>query len=243
MVVILSKHIQLFIHSFFIIDFCYWLIYNQCNNHIKAASLTSGKEWSYMSNIVNNAEIIRSRRKTVSLQKAEDGHLIVRAPLRCTNKEIIVFIEKSEKWIKNHIEKVNQINRQLKQLEPFTEQHIREMAMKANKVIPERVKYWAEEIGVTYGSITIRKLRSKWGSCTSKGNLSFNCLLMAAPPDVLDSIIIHELCHRKHMDHSKKFYAEIYRVFPDYDRCSQWLKDNGSLLIKRMIAGARNQSN
>ena len=111
------------------------------------------------------------------------------------------------------------------------------MARKASEIIPQRVRYYAEKLGVTYGRITIRNQKTKWGSCSSKGNLNFNCLLMAAPPEVLDSIIVHELCHRIHMDHSKNFYNEIYRVFPEYDKCDRWLKDNGGSLIKRMVMG------
>ncbi len=194
-----------------------------------------------INSIITNAEIIRSRRKTVSLQIAEDGHLIVRAPLRCSSKDIIAFIGKSEKWIQTHTDKVLQHNRELEQLEPFSEQDIHDMAQKALEVIPDRVKFYAEKLGVTYGRIAIRNQRTKWGSCTSKGNLNFNCLLMATPPEVLDSVVVHELCHRLHMNHSKEFYATIYSVFPDYDRWNKWLKDNGSLLIRRMTAGARKQ--
>ncbi len=194
-----------------------------------------------INSIITNAEMIRSRRKTVSLQIAEDGHLIVRAPLRCSDKDIVSFIERSEKWIKTHTAKVLQHNRELEQLESFSEQDIHDMAQKALEAIPERVKFYAEKLGVTYGRITIRNQRTKWGSCTSKGNLNFNCLLMAAPPEVLDSVVVHELCHLLHMNHSKEFYTAIYSVFSDYDRWNKWLKDNGSLLIRRMIAGAREQ--
>jgi len=189
-----------------------------------------------LKNIITNAEMIRSRRKTVALQIAEDGHLIVRAPMRCPNKEIIAFIEKSEKWIQTNTAKVQQRNRELERLEPFSEQDIRDMADKAIGIIPERVKFYAEKLGVTYGRITVRNQRTKWGSCTSKGNLNFNCLLMAAPPEVLDSVVVHELCHRLHMNHSKEFYSAIYRVFPEYDKWNKWLKDNGGLLIRRMTA-------
>ncbi len=189
-----------------------------------------------LKNTITNAEMIRSRRKTVALQIAEDGHLIVRAPMRCPNKEIIAFIEKSEKWIQTNTAKVQQRNRELERLEPFSEQDIRDMADKAIGIIPERVKFYAEKLGVTYGRITVRNQRTKWGSCTSKGNLNFNCLLMAAPPEVLDSVVVHELCHRLHMNHSKEFYSAIYRVFPEYDKWNKWLKDNGGLLIRRMTA-------
>ena len=189
--------------------------------------------------LLKTAEIIRSRRKTLALQIADDGHLIVRANLRSSNKDIIAFIEKSEKWINTHTAKVQQRNRELEQTEPFTEQDIHDMAEKALAMIPERVKYYAEKLGVTYGRITIRNQRTKWGSCTSKGNLNFNCLLMAAPSEVLDSVVVHELCHRLYMNHSREFYAEVYRIFPDYDKWNKWLKDNGVFLIRRMTAGAK----
>ena len=189
--------------------------------------------------LLKTAEIIRSRRKTLALQIADDGHLIVRANLRSSNKDIIAFIEKNEKWINTHTAKVQQRNRELEQTEPFTEQDIHDMAEKALAMIPERVKYYAEKLGVTYGRITIRNQRTKWGSCTSKGNLNFNCLLMAAPSEVLDSVVVHELCHRLYMNHSREFYAEVYRIFPDYDKWNKWLKDNGVFLIRRMTAGAK----
>ena len=85
-------------------------------------------------------------------------------------------------------------------------------------------------LGVTYGRITIRNQRSKWGSCSSKGNLNFNCLLMLTPPEVIDS----ELCHRKEMNHSERFYAEVLRIFPDYYKWNKWLKENGGAIIARM---------
>ena len=184
--------------------------------------------------IAASAEIIRSSRKTAALQIASDGHLIIRVPLRCPEKEIIAFIEKNLQWIKKHTENVMQRNRELEKLEPFTAQDIEEMAQKALKIIPERVKYYAEKLGVKYGRITIRNQKTKWGSCSSQGNLNFNCLLMAAPAEVVDSVVVHELCHRLHMNHSKEFYAEVYRVFPEYDKWDKWLKDNGSVLIRRM---------
>ena len=113
---------------------------------------------------------------------------------------------------------------------------IRELADRALAVIPERVAYYAPKVGVTYGRTTIRNQRTRWGSCSSKGNLNFNCLLMLTPPEALDSVVVHELCHLKEMNHSKRFYAEVLRVFPDYWKWDKWLKDNGPALIRRMTA-------
>ena len=111
---------------------------------------------------------------------------------------------------------------------------IRSLAEQAMKMIPERVAYYAPRIGVTYGRITIRNQKTRWGSCSAKGNLNFNCLLMLAPPEVVDSVVVHELCHRKEMNHSKKFYEEVLKVFPDYWKWHRWLKDHGAALMKRM---------
>jgi predicted metal-dependent hydrolase len=98
-------------------------------------------------------------------------------------------------------------------------------------VIPERAAHYAALMGVTYGRITIRAQKTRWGSCSSKGNLSFNCLLMLAPPEVLDSVVVHELCHLRVMNHSERFYAEVLRVFPEYREKHGWLKDNGDMLL------------
>ena len=121
--------------------------------------------------------------------------------------------------------------------EPLTMETIQALAEQALKEIPPRVKYYADMLGVTYGRITVRNQTTKWGSCTAKGNLNFNCLLMLAPREVLDSVIVHELAHRKHMDHSKQFYEEVLKVFPDYHKWDKWLKDNGGILINRMKRG------
>ena len=115
----------------------------------------------------------------------------------------------------------------------MTDDRIRELAKKACKIIPQRVAYYAEKMGVTYGRITIRNQKTRWGSCSSKGNLNFNCMLMLAPREVLDYVVIHELCHRKEMNHSKRFWKEVEKVMPDYEVHKKWLKDNGSILLIR----------
>lgn len=94
-----------------------------------------------------------------------------------------------------------------------------------------RVEYFAKVIGVTYGKITIRNQKTRWGSCSSKGNLNFNCLLMLAPSEVLDYVVVHELCHRKQMNHSKAFWLEVEKVLPNYKEVRKWLKEEGSQMI------------
>ena len=116
----------------------------------------------------------------------------------------------------------------------LTEEELKDLTKKAKKVFPERVAYYAPLVGVEYGKIFIRHQHTRWGSCSSKGNLNFNCLLMLAPPEVLDSVVVHELCHLKEMNHSKKFYAEVLRVYPDYKKCQKWLKEHGRELMAKI---------
>ena len=181
-------------------------------------------------------EIIRSDRKTISLQ-IKDGTVLVRAPKRATQKEIEALLEKHQRWIEKHLHAQQTRAEALQALPPLTPEEIRSLGAQACAYIPPRVAYFAKLVGVSYGRITIRNQRSKWGSCSAKGNLNFNCLLMLAPPQVLDSVIVHELCHRKEMNHSPAFYREVYRVMPDYDRWNDWLKQNGAALMERMIRG------
>ncbi len=179
-------------------------------------------------------EVIRSNRKTLGIE-IKGGKLTIRAPLQATNEDINCFMLQNKKWIETHLAKAQaneQAKEQLKsQVHKLTHDEIVALANRAMEVIPERVKHYAPIIGVTYGRITIRNQRSKWGSCSSKGNLNFNCLLMLTPPEVIDSVVVHELCHRKELNHSDKFYAEVLRVCPDYWKHDKWLKENGDILM------------
>lgn len=172
-------------------------------------------------------KIIRSRRKTISIQIKPNGEVIVRAPLRMSERNINKVIKEKESWLQRHLEKIEMV-------EPFSKEEIESCVKKAKILIPERVKIYAEKMSVTYGRITIRKQKTRWGSCSSKGNLNFNCLLVLAPLDVIDSVVVHELCHIKEMNHSRKFYNEVYKVYPEYDRCNKWLKDNGRSILARL---------
>ena len=181
-----------------------------------------------MSNIQEplKAEIIRSRRKTLSLEIKPDGRIVVRVPDRTPLYEIKAFVAKHEDWIRKKLEKIR--NTPSPEVKRLSREEWDELFDKAMKVIPERVKYYAPQIGVRCGRITIRNQKTRWGSCSAKGNLNFNCLLMLTPPEVIDSVVVHELCHLKEMNHSKKFYDEILRVYPDYKKWDKWLKQNGS---------------
>lgn len=180
-----------------------------------------------------NVTVIRSKRKTVAIQIKFEG-VIVKAPLQMKDREIQVLLEQKREWIENHPALAEENKKLINELKPYTNEEIHTLADRALKVIPERVKHYAPLIGVDYGRITIRNQKSRWGSCSSKGNLNFNCLLMEMPNEIIDSVVVHELCHRKHMNHSPEFYAEIEKVFPQYQRCHKWLKENGGKYLSRL---------
>ena len=180
-----------------------------------------------------NYKLIRSRRRTIGLEVRPEG-VIVRAPLRTTKQVIDSFLQENLEWIEKHKKKMDALKQKTDAIPKLTMEELRVLAERAATLIPERVRHYASLLGVTYGRITIRNQRSKWGSCTAKGNLNFNCLLLLAPSEVLDGVVVHELCHRKHMNHSKEFYAEIERVYPEYKRWDRWLKENGTLLMSRI---------
>ncbi len=183
-----------------------------------------------------NIHIIRSDRKTISIQITRDLQVVVRAPRQLGRGEIERLVEEKRGWIESHMEKVRgELKREEEAAgERLSEDEIRELADRALKVIPERVRHFAKVVGVTYGHITIRNQRTRWGSCSSKGNLNFNCLLMLAPKYVIDYVVVHELCHRKEMNHSKAFWAEVERVLPEYKKSVEWLKIEGPSIMRRM---------
>lgn len=177
--------------------------------------------------------IIRSRRRTISLQMTAEG-LVVRAPFAASDQQIAAVVARHAVWIERQRRKLAEAQQVLADVEPLTPEALRALTERARQVIPERVAHFAPLVGVSCGRITIRCQRTRWGSCSAAGNLSFNCLLMLAPPEVLDSVVVHELCHRLEPNHSKRFYTEVLRVFPDYRRWEKWLKENGSALLGRL---------
>ena len=177
--------------------------------------------------------LIRSNRKTIAIEVHPDG-ILVRAPFWATQTAIDAFLQQKADWITKTQAKIASTPPPPPVENPLSMEEIRSLANQALAYIPQRVKHYAPLVGVSYGRITIRNQRSRWGSCSVKGNLNFNCLLMLTPPEVIDSVVVHELCHRKEMNHSKAFYAEVLRVFPEYHKWNQWLKENGDQLMRRM---------
>ena len=100
----------------------------------------------------------------------------------------------------------------------------------AKEYIPKRVDDFVTLTGGSYERITIRDQKTRWGSCSGRGTLSFNWKLMLAPPAILDYVVVHELCHLTHMNHSRDFWQAVECVLPDYKERRQWLKEHGEEL-------------
>lgn len=176
-----------------------------------------------------NYQVIRSKRKTASIQIKPSGEIIIRIPEWYTKQMIDELTERHSKWI---MKKLQELQMNGEQVPIKLSEHERADGIhKARQVFPERVSHYAEVMGVTYARITVREQKTRWGSCSSKGNLNFNWKLVLTPDYVLDYVVIHELAHRKVMDHSKQFYAVVAEVMPDYERARIWLRKNGRSII------------
>ena len=174
-------------------------------------------------------KLIRSHRKTVSVRVTPEGEVEVRAPWLYARYKIEAFLRQKEPWIETQLRRRSAAA----QIQPLTAREHQALMEVAKKWFSERVAHFAPLVGVSCGRITIRTQRTRWGSCSAKGNLNFNCLLMLAPEAVRDYVVVHELCHRKNMDHSKAFWAHVERILPDYRIPRKWLKDNGAALMAK----------
>lgn len=177
--------------------------------------------------------IKRSSRKTLALEVKPAG-VLVRAPYRASRAEIDRFVRANRDWIRAHMQRLADEMAAARRQGLLTEEDLRDLAAQAKDYIPGRVDHYASLIGVVPGRITIRNQKTRWGSCRRKGNLNFNCLLMLTPPEVIDSVVVHELCHMKEMNHSRRFYDEVLRVYPEYKKWHGWLKEHGHAILNRM---------
>lgn len=165
---------------------------------------------------------IRSRRKTIAIQIDREGQVIVRTPYGITKRQVEEFLDEKKDWLLQTRQRVEK--RKTEQI-PISEEVRREGIERAKRIFPERTAYFAKRMGVDYGRITIREQKTRWGSCSSKGNLNFNWKLVLLDPELQDYVVVHELAHRREMNHSKDFWKIVEAELPDYRERRRRLKE------------------
>lgn len=160
----------------------------------------------------------KSMRKTISM-RFKNKELIVKAPFFMTKWTINNFVNKNKDWIER------QLARQEESVLDATK--IDEYKKEARAYIVPKVQEYAAKFGFTYNNIRITSATTRWGSCSSKKNLNFSYRLILTPKEAVDYVIVHELCHLRQMNHSKKFWDEVAAIMPEYKKHEQFLKQQG----------------
>lgn len=179
-------------------------------------------------------KVIRSKRKTYSITLNENGGISLRVPLHISDTNAKQILSEKQLWITEKLERLKERQLRMPKNDFTQEQRLsleRRYIDAARDYIPKRAAYYksaySELIRGDYSRIQIRDQKTRWGSCSSKGTLSFNWRLMLAPPGVLDYVVVHELCHLTHMNHSRDFWNCVSAILPDYKEKRNWLKEHG----------------
>ena len=178
--------------------------------------------------------LVRSNRKSCAISIDPDGQITVRVPLRISKKEISHLLIDKRLWI---ITRYLEVQEQKKNRPASNLTEVQRTALEkryiaaAKEYFPKRVSYFNELTGGSYNRIAVRDQKTRWGSCSARGTLSFNWRLMLAPPSIADYVIVHELCHLTYMNHSAAFWKKVESVYPDYRTARKWLKEHGHELV------------
>lgn len=178
--------------------------------------------------------LIRSNRKSCAISISLDGQITVRVPLRISDRDIRHLLTDRQNWIITKYLDLQKKQAQ-KPVSDLTDSQRAALTQRyiaaAREYFPKRAAYFRQFTGGTYNRITIRDQKTRWGSCSARGTLSFNWRLMLAPPAILDYVVVHELCHLTHMNHSPAFWQAVEAVYPDYREARKWLKEHGQELV------------
>lgn len=182
-------------------------------------------------------EVFRSKRKTYSLSLNENGILTIRVPLYVSDGEVEQILRGKQFWITDRLAEYEE-RKSRRPVSEYTQTQRLALEKRykeaAREYIPKRADYYLAAYPYlfprSYSRISVREQKTRWGSCSSKGTLSFNWKLMLAPPAILDYVIVHELCHLAHMNHSERFWSSVAAVLPDYKERRKWLKEHGNEL-------------
>lgn len=181
-----------------------------------------------MSNDVPTSTIIRSRRRTIGLHIGPDAQLTVRAPMRASQRAIEKILAQKRMWILAAQEKMR---RRLSEAPlPIPPKFLKEYQRQARQIFSSRVRHYAAQMHLKPSAIKVNRARRRWGSCSRRGNLNFSYRLMFAPLPVIDYVVVHELAHMRHLNHSRAFWNTVAEVLPMFRKRHRWLKEHGHRL-------------
>ena len=167
--------------------------------------------------------LIRSDRRSLSLSIEPDGTVLVRSPRQLPQAEIDRFVASHERWIRIHRQQMQR--RADFDKARFTDaEQIRHLIREAERILPEKTAYWAKRMGVTPTGVRITGAKTRFGSCSVRDSICYSYRLMAFPEDAIDYVVVHELAHIRHKNHSRDFYAFVARFLPDYPRREAMLR-------------------
>lgn len=166
-------------------------------------------------------KITKTNRKTIAIYVRKNGEVEVRAPFRISDKKIQEFVNEKQEWITKTQNKIKQ-KVQNKQILSIEEKN--KLIAKANEYIPNRVIYLSKQLNLPVTKIKITSAKSYWGCCNIKNEVSFSWRLILASTATIDYVIIHELVHTKHHNHSSKFWKEVEKIMPEYKACKEELQ-------------------
>lgn len=181
-----------------------------------------------MSNDIPESTIIRSRRRTIGLHVGFDAQLTVRAPIRASQRAIETFLAQKRDWILAAQEKMRR--HKIETPPPIPTKFLKDYKRQALQIIASRVRHYATPLLLAPAAIKVNSARRRWGSCSRRGNLNFSYRLLFAPLPVIDYVVVHELMHMRHLNHSRAFWNSVAEVLPDFRKHHRWLKEHGHRL-------------
>lgn len=181
-----------------------------------------------MSDDLPEGTIIRSHRRTIGLHVGSDAQLTVRAPMRASQRAIEKILAQKRAWI---LAAQDRMRRRLSEAPPpIPARFLKDYKRQALQILSSRVRHYAARMRLEPSAIKVNSARRRWGSCSRRGNLNFSYRLVFAPLPVIDYVVVHELAHLRHLNHSRAFWDAVAAVLPEFRTQHRWLKEHGHRL-------------
>lgn len=180
---------------------------------------------------IYHCNLIRSRRRTMSLVVERDGTITIRAPKGISKNHIDKFLNEKKNWIKKKVEQAKEHQLKAEKISgKLNKSLINKYKNHARTHLNERAMYYANNHSLNFNSVRISSATRRWGSCGPTNNLNINWRIIFAPQSVIDYLVVHELAHTKYKNHQKNFWALVSKMHPQYKQGRKWLRENGYLL-------------